>query len=383
MASKRRRSQRIIDPSYWNDREFCLALSRDARHLYAGMWCYADNQGCIEVDFHDFKYLLFPYDDDVDVKRVEELFNELVKEKRALVYDVEGHKIAWLSRLLLGQPGLNRITRDWPLPTPEDIVGQLGRRRAGEFHAKIERIDRMTSRRDVTRSDGSRSVATRADGSARLANTAKGRVSSDSRRITTDHDPSRRITTDRVEEEGEVEHEKEGEVAHARSRDPLPSSSATQGTGDRSTGRPADKPIQDRISEEVFNSVVRIIGGEIDEEAAELLRQWYDVDRFHHAWISFAVLKAERLGKPLSYAGGILRDLRKKGGPTPEDLRDSGKPSNGRGNGATSNFSSYDPNRRPEELPIQHDPMAYTISPEEVERQDKARRDARKREAKE
>jgi hypothetical protein len=68
---------RYLKPGFFDDTELA-ELSRDARMLYAGLWCYSDRDGISEDDPKLIKRNIFPYDDDLTIKAITALLDEIV-----------------------------------------------------------------------------------------------------------------------------------------------------------------------------------------------------------------------------------------------------------------------------------------------------------------
>lgn len=72
---------RYIKPEFFEDVGLA-GLSREARLLYVGLWCFMDRQGICDGDPRLIKRNIFPYDDDLTAKRVAELIQELIDTGR-------------------------------------------------------------------------------------------------------------------------------------------------------------------------------------------------------------------------------------------------------------------------------------------------------------
>lgn len=68
---------RSIKPEFWSS-EQVMALSRDARLLFIGMWNFADDAGRLKLNAATLKAQVFPGDSDVSASHVAEWIEELI-----------------------------------------------------------------------------------------------------------------------------------------------------------------------------------------------------------------------------------------------------------------------------------------------------------------
>ena len=76
---------RSIKPDFWSS-EQVMALSRDARLLFIGMWNFADDHGRMKLNPTTIKAQVFPGDDDATRDRVEGWLREIIAQGLLHVY---------------------------------------------------------------------------------------------------------------------------------------------------------------------------------------------------------------------------------------------------------------------------------------------------------
>jgi len=90
---------RSVKPEFWIDRKLAKRVCRDGRLLYIGLWNLADEHGRLNGDPLWVKGQIFPYDDDIDVKTVVVLLDQLDDLERIVRYEVEDDPYIYLPKL--------------------------------------------------------------------------------------------------------------------------------------------------------------------------------------------------------------------------------------------------------------------------------------------
>lgn len=85
---------RYVKPEFFEDTEMA-ELSRDARLLYIGLWCYMDKNGLCDDNPKLIKRNIFPYDDDLSVERIDALLASLMGARRIIQVQSEGKRYLW------------------------------------------------------------------------------------------------------------------------------------------------------------------------------------------------------------------------------------------------------------------------------------------------
>lgn len=93
---------RTIKPEYPKD-EILGSCSRDARLLYPLLWLIADDSGHFRASSAIIKGECFPYDEDLSLKDVRKILEELIKAGRVLEYEASGQKYGFMPKFLLHQ----------------------------------------------------------------------------------------------------------------------------------------------------------------------------------------------------------------------------------------------------------------------------------------
>jgi hypothetical protein len=89
---------RSIKPEFWADRKLSR-VSRDARLLYISLWNFADEHGRLQGDARYVKGHCLMYDDDLSLKDVDRLLDELQKAGRVVKYTVDSDPYLFLPKL--------------------------------------------------------------------------------------------------------------------------------------------------------------------------------------------------------------------------------------------------------------------------------------------
>lgn len=90
---------RSVKPEFWADRKLAKRVSRDGRLLYIGLWNLADEHARLNGDPLWIKGQVFPYDDDIGVKEVVVLLEQLEGLERILRYEVGDDPYIYLPKL--------------------------------------------------------------------------------------------------------------------------------------------------------------------------------------------------------------------------------------------------------------------------------------------
>lgn len=94
---------RSMKPEYFSDQEIAEELpgrdGRDARLLYPGLWCLADEHGRLRADPRWIKGQLFAYDDDLTPEIIDRLIDMIAATGRAVRYRVRSSRYLFLPKL--------------------------------------------------------------------------------------------------------------------------------------------------------------------------------------------------------------------------------------------------------------------------------------------
>ena len=80
---------RTIKPEFWTS-EQVTSMSRDARLLWIGIWCFSDDQGVHPEGLRRPKNEVFPCDDDMTLEVMGGLVEEMERAGLLASYQVEG-----------------------------------------------------------------------------------------------------------------------------------------------------------------------------------------------------------------------------------------------------------------------------------------------------
>ncbi len=87
---------RQIKPEFYLDDELAEHCSRDARLLFPGLWMIADREGRLEDRPGKIKAQVFPYDDDIGIKEIVGLIDQLEHGGFVIRYEVAGRRLLWI-----------------------------------------------------------------------------------------------------------------------------------------------------------------------------------------------------------------------------------------------------------------------------------------------
>jgi hypothetical protein len=110
---------RSVKPEFWADEELAMAVSRDARLLYVGLWNLADEHARLRGDPRFVKGQLFAYDDDLTPKAIEALLDELADAGKVQRYQSGSSTYLFLPNLAKHQR-LEAAKVESRLPAPPD-----------------------------------------------------------------------------------------------------------------------------------------------------------------------------------------------------------------------------------------------------------------------
>lgn len=89
---------RYIKPEFYSDTKLS-EVSILGRYLYAGLFCQLDKQGITIDDSKFLKREIFPYDEDITIKKIDSLLDELVHNGRLSRFEYGGKKYLYCPTL--------------------------------------------------------------------------------------------------------------------------------------------------------------------------------------------------------------------------------------------------------------------------------------------
>jgi hypothetical protein len=125
---------RSVKPDFWQKEDLSL-VPRDARLLYIGLWNLADEHGRLRGNPSFIKGQLFPYDDDLGVKEIEVLLEDLAELGKLHRYQVVGFPYLFL-------PKLAKHQRLEPEKVPSKLPGQAAADRSDESAHEANEAER-------------------------------------------------------------------------------------------------------------------------------------------------------------------------------------------------------------------------------------------------
>lgn len=116
--------KRMIDPDFWTDEKLGKCC-RDERLFFAGLISNADDEGRGRASSKLLKSSIFPYDEDLQGKDIENMLINLAKHKLVILYKVDEQEFYFLPNFLKHQ-NINRSSPSkLPEPTEDSIVKQF------------------------------------------------------------------------------------------------------------------------------------------------------------------------------------------------------------------------------------------------------------------
>lgn len=111
--------RRMINPNFFTDPDIVANFDPLGRLLYQGLWCIADDSGCLEINPLLFKMKIFP-GDNFSPEMLSEYIDKLIELKKILPYEVAGKRYGWLKNFHKHQT-LNKPSAP-TIPLPDWII---------------------------------------------------------------------------------------------------------------------------------------------------------------------------------------------------------------------------------------------------------------------
>lgn len=111
---------RAIKPEFFTSEDIA-ELTRDARLLFVGMWCWCDDGGVHPVGARALKMQVFPGDDDITVQQVADMIGQLLDRGLLHEYEVGGRRYwlvtGWEKHQYIEKPRFQYPRPDGNIPT--------------------------------------------------------------------------------------------------------------------------------------------------------------------------------------------------------------------------------------------------------------------------
>lgn len=103
---------RTIKPEFWSD-SIVAELDFFTRLFYIGLWNFADDAGRGRAKAKEINGALFPHDDDVENRQVEEALQNLASKGRIVLYEADGQRyfqiVHWKKHQVINRPSKSSI----------------------------------------------------------------------------------------------------------------------------------------------------------------------------------------------------------------------------------------------------------------------------------
>lgn len=107
---------RQIKASFWTDTEMIRNFTLEERLFYIGLWQLADDSGCVENDLYAFKLFLFPLNEEVTIKALNDWTAKLIEKNKLIPYHTQGKSGLYLANFHKHQTIKNPQPPEVPLP---------------------------------------------------------------------------------------------------------------------------------------------------------------------------------------------------------------------------------------------------------------------------
>lgn len=132
--------KRQIDPDIWTSEQF-IGLSRDARLLFIGMISQSDDEGRMKGSCIHLKLIIFPADN-LDISDINTWRNEIVTQKLAVLYAVDGQEYVYLPKYFKHQYMSKRFPSK--LPSAPKMINRVMLEINNQSRAHIYKRDNYT-----------------------------------------------------------------------------------------------------------------------------------------------------------------------------------------------------------------------------------------------
>jgi hypothetical protein len=116
---------RSIKPEYFEDEKLAARCSIPARHLFTGLWVFADDEGRMRASPALLKAQVFPYDEAIGTAEVRALVDELAAGGFVVLYEVNGERYLWVRNFRKHQRVDHPAPSRLPVPpseTPREVL---------------------------------------------------------------------------------------------------------------------------------------------------------------------------------------------------------------------------------------------------------------------
>ena len=112
---------RTIKPSFWKDQKLGR-MKRDVRLMFIGLWNLADDEGVVCADSCIIKSELFPFDEDLRVKTINEWIAQLTEALMIIPFTFSGESY-YVIRTFKAHQSINRpLESKIPLETIQKVL---------------------------------------------------------------------------------------------------------------------------------------------------------------------------------------------------------------------------------------------------------------------
>lgn len=87
--------RRMLNPEFFTDPDIVANFDAFGRLFYQGLWCVADDSGCLELNPLFLKMKIFP-GDNISLDKIQEYIEELVGLEKIISYEVDGKGYGWI-----------------------------------------------------------------------------------------------------------------------------------------------------------------------------------------------------------------------------------------------------------------------------------------------
>src|SRR5690554_1678413 len=107
--------RRMLNPDFFTDPDIVANFDAFGRLFYQGLWCVAEDSGCLELNPLFLKMKIFP-GDNISLEQIQEYIDELIRLEKIFEYKVDDKNYGWLKNFNKHQTLSKPSSPTVPLP---------------------------------------------------------------------------------------------------------------------------------------------------------------------------------------------------------------------------------------------------------------------------
>lgn len=144
--------KRMLNPEFFTDSDIIANFDFAGRLFYEGLWCVADDSGCLSLDALSLKMKIFP-GDNIDISTIQKYVDTLIAIDKIIPYEVDGKQYGWIKNFCKHQ----RLDRPSPptIPLPPFIIWHDEEKEKYKWYYEVQ-YGSTSSRRAVVEQSSSK-----------------------------------------------------------------------------------------------------------------------------------------------------------------------------------------------------------------------------------